>query len=172
MSKEQTARPNRPRHSEVFGFTRDEALFYEVSDEHFKAILADESTSVHQVKADHNTYGSFLFVTVSRPTEGGIVALSFYGLGFHEHRERWITDRWHWYENHPINKMLEETLTKEEAEEQIRHHLEVIKPHITEVEQSSRARMFEFIADLTDEDGAYAELGDLENAGWFEEGDF
>ena len=39
--------------------------------------------------------------------------------------------------------------------------LERIRPHVRSDTQIARGRLFEKLADLTDEDGAYAELQDL-----------
>ena len=54
-------------------------------------------------------------------------------------------------------------MSKEEAQELIQQRLEDIRPEITEINQSERGRLFEMLADLTDEDGALAEMQDMEN---------
>jgi hypothetical protein len=61
---------------------------------------------------------------------------------------------------------------KQEAQARLQARLEEIRPYVTPVEPSQRARLFEMLADLTDEDGAYTELEDLEDLGlgYFDEG--
>ncbi len=165
------SRPMPPRPAEVFGFTKQEETFYRVKDDRFRALLQDEQTSVHDIQVSTNNYGGFLFVTVSRKTDQGPVAVTFYGLGFHEHRERWITDQWYWYRNNPVSEALRNQVSKQEAEEVLHHRLEMITPYVTDWQPSERAKLFTMIADLTDEDAAYAELGDLEDLGLLDDYD-
>jgi hypothetical protein len=57
--------------------------------------------------------------------------------------------------------MLSKKLEKEEARDLIEQRIEEIKPYISDDTQTNRGRLFELLADLTDEDGALAELQDL-----------
>ena len=104
-----------------------------------------------------------MFITTSRPSDYGRVAMTFYGLGYHEYRERWITNEWFWYQANPFPDMMQQQLEKEEAEEMIQKRIEGIQPYVGEDAQTERGKFFELLADLTDEDGALAEIEDLEN---------
>lgn len=156
-----------PKPGEIFGFTEREQLYYRVSDARFRAFIDDEQTRVHSIREDGNNYGEFLFVTVSRTVSDQTASVSFFGLGFHDHRERWFTKEWFWYENHPVSNVLRETLPKDEAKVLIQERRGQIQPYVTDAQQSSRAKLFEIIADLSDDDGALSELGDWE--GYLEE---
>lgn len=162
MSPEQFQSPAPKRPYEDFGLTEKEALFWRVSQERFQAILDDEQTIIHQIKETSNDFGEFLFVTTSRPGNKSRIAMTFYGLGYHDQRERWITDEWFWYQSEPFSKMMEQKIEKEEAEELLHQRLESISPSIQEATQTQRGKIFEILADLTDEDGALAEMEDLE----------
>ena len=44
--------------------------------------------------------------------------MTFYGLGFHEHRERWITDEWFWYQANLTPELYSKQLSREEVQSQ------------------------------------------------------
>lgn len=154
MSKEQV------QPSEPFEFTEREILWDKLSDSRFRVLLDDPQTTIHKVEVESNDYGEFLFITVNRPEERRQQVLTFYGYGFHEYRERWFTDEWAWYRANPFPKMMEQNLTSEEAEELLAARREEIAPNLAAT-QTKRGRLFEIIADLTDDDGAISELEDL-----------
>jgi hypothetical protein len=56
-------------------------------------------------------------------------------------------------------------VSKPETEELLSDRLREIEPHITQEEPSVRGKLFAWLADLTDEDGAYTELQDLDPEG-------
>jgi|SRR5690554_731736 len=97
MSHERPAPSPRPGPGTEFGFTEREQLFDRVSHDRLISFLDDETTAVHRVQESSNSYGEFLFVTVSRPGATRKLCVTFFGLGFHEHRERWVIDEWYWY---------------------------------------------------------------------------
>lgn len=144
-----------------FGFTDHERLFDRIGHERFMAILTSEQTAVHFVEVSANNYGEFLFVTMSRPMGDNRTYLTFWGLGFHEQRERWITDEWQWYGLQPSRQMTPQTIAREDAQTLIQARIDEIAPNVTPSHQSKRAQLFELLADLTDEDGATTELEDL-----------
>ena len=78
---------------EGFNFTDNETLFYKVNHERFKQMIFDDNTTIHKVQIDSNNYGEFLFLTASRPTPQGKECITYFGLGLHEHRDRWLADR-------------------------------------------------------------------------------
>jgi hypothetical protein len=173
MSHEQTQIPAPKKPYEVYGFTEHEHLFWRVNQKRFQEIINDEKTIIHTIQESSNNYGEFLFVTTSRPGDKERVAMTFYGQGFHEHRERWITDEWFWYETDIKSELLQHEIEKEKAVGLIQQHLESIQPYIQKDVQTDRGELFEILADLTDEDGALAEMEDLGDlADWmYETGD-
>lgn len=146
----------------AFEFTEREELHDRISDARFRAMLADERTTIHSIALDTNNYGEFLFVTVSRPTDDETQSVTFWGLGFHEYRERWLTNQWRWYESTLHPKFREVHLEKDAALKVIEERRIDIGPDVgSQPSQSKRAQLFELLADLTDEDGAYMELEDF-----------
>jgi hypothetical protein len=132
-----------------------------MNQERFSELLEDEQTTVHSAEESENNYGEFLFVTASRLGTGQRICMTFYGLGFHEYRERWFTDEWFWYQTPSFREVIVHIVPKEEAQAIIQQRLESISPYVKSGTQSARGRLFEMLANLTDEDGAYAELQEL-----------
>ena len=95
-------RKERSSQDHEFAFTDTERLFNRVSAKRFTQIFDHKHTTIHNITLDSNSYGEFLFVTLSYPSPEGQQVTTFYGLGLHEYRDRWVTDEWYWYE--PINK--------------------------------------------------------------------
>ena len=168
MSKEKPQPPKRPRPAEEFGLTKDEQYLDRVSHERLLEFLQDETTTVHRLEESYNNYGEFLFVTVTRPGTDRQIWMTFYGAGFHEHRERWITQEWFWHQSNPFPAKLQQDISREEAVEQVQERLKSIGPYVTQQPQSERGQLFEMLADLTDEDGAYSEMQDLDDLFDFE----
>ena len=119
MSHEQLSQPAPKRPYEIFSLTEKEALYWRVDDQRFQALLEDESTVVHKIHTSTNNFGEFLFVTTPRPGEQERIAMTFYGLGYHQHRERWITDEWFWYQTNVYPSMMEDQVDKNKAKELI-----------------------------------------------------
>jgi len=167
MNYERNIHPAPRRPHEIYGLTEKETLYWRVNESRFKEILNDEQTLIHEIKDSSNSYGEFTFVTTSRSGDQGRVAMTFYGLGFHEYRERWITNEWYWYQTNAHQDLLKEKVEKEEAQEILKERMEEINPDIRQGTQTERGRLFEFLADLTDEDGALAEFEDIQHlADW------
>lgn len=146
---------------DAFGLTENEKLFDRISNKRFQNLFQDEGTTVHSIELSANSFGEFLFVTLSRSSEQGREYLTFWGNGYHEYRERWLTEEWFWYKPHLTEELQEIHLTREEADELFAQHQEAIAAYVTEDTQSERGKLFDLLADLTDEDGAWSELNDL-----------
>jgi hypothetical protein len=142
-----------------FDFTEAEKLWDGVSDNRLRAWLADPQTVIHSAELSSNSYGEFLFITLSR----GDQHYTFYGYGLHEQRETWITDTWRYYSTTATKKTLEQRLTATEAQWRLnQRQREIEAERSTDNEApSQRAILFALLADLTDEDGAMSELDDL-----------
>jgi len=156
-----THSPKRPY--ELFGFTEQEKLRWRVEGKRFEEIINDEGTQVHTITESSNKFGEFLFVTTSRPGHQGRICMTFYGNGFHEYRERWLIDEWFWYQATAHTDLLRNKIPKEKVQNKLQSHWENIKPHIRLDTQTKQGRLFETLADLTDDDGALAELQDIEH---------
>ena len=137
----------RPKPNVAYGFTEREVLWDRIGHGRFEKILADEQTTIHNIQLDSNNYGEFLFVTTSRPAGEGNSALTFFGLGFHEHRERWLLDDWFWYET-TLREENAAPLPKDEALAGIQQRRNEVLGYAAGQIQSERGRLFEMIADL------------------------
>jgi hypothetical protein len=149
-----------PSPRDSFGFTEQERLFDRISQKRFLSLLADEQTHVHSIELSNNMFGEFLFIQTSRQTDVGEVRafVTFWGAGYHDQRQRWIVEEWFWYDSDPRD--IEGKLENGEAQLVIEKRLMDIAPYADQNKQSSRGKLFEMLADLTDEDGAYTELED------------
>ena len=163
MTPERSTPPAPKRPYEVFGITEQECQDWRLSQARFEEILGDEKTAIHEIKLSSNEYGEFLFVTTSRPGDRARIGMTFYGLGYHEQRERWITDEWFWYQTELYPDRLKQNMGKDEAQELLKQRTEKIAPDIGKDAQTERGKRFEMLADLTDDDAALAELDDLES---------
>ncbi len=155
------SRRSYPRAAEVFGLTEREQLYYRLSETRFQEILSDPATTIHQVNLSLNTFGEYVFVTLSRETEGQRAILTLYSLGYHEQREQWITGHWHWHSSHPMTTLVQQQIPLAEAQRLIQQRRDEIQPHITDDAPSQRAVLFALLAEVTDEDSAITELEDL-----------
>ncbi len=166
MSRERP-QPSTSELGRTFGFSEREELYNRVTDRRFRAIVEGEGTVVHDIEEGYNNYGDFLFVTVSRQAGERRICVSFYGYGYHEYRERWFTDEWHFYRANNFPERLERHIPLEEARERIERRRASIAPYAKEEPQSEQGQLFELLADLTDDDGALVEMEDL-RASWLD----
>lgn len=163
MSSERPALTAPPSPCEVFDFTEQEQIHRWVRQERFQEILNDNRTTIHTVDESSIGLGEFIFVTVSRATDQRRSCMSFYGLGFHAYRERWFTDEWHWYETDQSQEILERSVPREEAEMMLQQRLESIRPQVRPDTQTERGRLFEWAADLINEENTRMEPEDLDD---------
>lgn len=148
------------RSPDLFGLTETEQRYYQISHARLLALLHDPQTTVHRVTLDHNNYGDYLFITLSRTEKDIRRAITFYGLGYHRYREAWVKDTWHWYEHHPIDRLYQEAVSKDEALVQIEaRHAEIAQEPVSQ-DPSDRAVLFALLGDLADDDFAQSELED------------
>ena len=154
-------RKERPQPPEPFSFTEREQLYSRISHERLQALMEDEQTTIHKVELSANLYGEFVFLTVSRPEGDKPQLWTLFGLGYHEHRERWLTQEWSFFRANPFPETLDQRVSKAEAQELLRERQEEIAPYATQDTQTGRGKLFEMLADLTDDDGALAEMEDL-----------
>jgi hypothetical protein len=162
----------RPQPEDAYGLTERERLWDRISEARFQAILADEGTAIHSIELDANNYGEFLFVSTSRAAGDKRQYMTFFGGGYHEYRERWITKEWFWYRANVLTQDNNQPVAKEEAAELLRQRREEIAPYVSQQTQSGRGKLFEMLADVFDEDGARSEIEDLGDdlADWLSDG--
>ena len=161
MSKETSTSTSANQNNGGFEPTEQEKLYDRVSHPRFMALVAQDDVSVHEVTETTNAFGEFLFVTLSSQAKPPGHLLTFFGLGYHEQRERWITEYWQWYESHRKAEQLG-IMSKREALEKIKAREELVRSLAAEADPPSRrGRLYSLLAYLTDEDGALAEMEDL-----------
>jgi hypothetical protein len=151
-----------PEKPNPFEFSERELLFDRVSHQRFMPILEHEQTNILRAEISSNAFGEFLFVTTSRGVAEKREYVTFWGLGFHNYRERWITEEWHLNRADSYPENLLQSLTLDEIRAVIQERQTEIAPYAQGDTQSKRGELFEMLADLTDEDGAWAEIDDLE----------
>lgn len=158
MTPEQFA-PKRPY--EIFGFTEEELTRWRISDQRLEEILTTPDTKIHDIHLDSNNFGNFLFLTTTKGPAQERVRMTFWGLGYHELRERWILHEWFWYQSLVGSGDLADNFTAAEALAQLEERRELLQQYAEGSQQTELGEMFEIIADLTDDDAAMAEMQDL-----------
>lgn len=158
--REQPTQP-RPDRARGFDFSDRERLFARISHQRLLEILQQRNTILYSAHVSQNDYGEFLFVTAQRPTETEPQVVTFFGLGLHEYRDRYLVDEWWWYESRPNPR-------REEREPASRKHiLQMIDARHKEIEalaqahpQSRAGEVFDLIADESDDDSVLADYRD------------
>lgn len=92
------------------------------------------------------------------PNKAGGCALP---LPYHEYRERWVYQEWYWYESVRGAGLEQQRVSRQDARWLIDARYRECEASARQAEQSNRGRIFELLADFTDEDGAWAEMEDL-----------
>ncbi len=147
---------------DAYGFTEREKLFDRITDRRFQEILAQPQTTIHEISLSTNSYGEFLFVSTSRPLGQGRAAITFFGLGLHEQRDRWIVDEWFWYDSTVTPERLAQSVDYETAQDILRDRRHDVDISAAGHVQTRRGELFDTLADLTDDDGAIADFDDFE----------
>jgi len=138
------------------GASKREVLFDRVSEETLRKLIR-RAKRIYYLKESSNLYGEFLFIGLLFDYKGEEIAITFYGLGYHEGRDRYFIDEWHFYwdANFDVFKdKYTESYSVEEVLEKIRERKEEIIEEAKEHKQSREGRIFEEIADLSDDDAA------------------
>ena len=143
---------------EIFGITEDEVNRWRVFDKKLEEILSNPNTTIHEIKLSSNNYGEFLFLTTSRGVGLKRTCMTFWGLGYHEYRERWIYEEWFWYQTSSELVDLQQKVSQEDAMAKLEHRRRGISPHLGQGAQTEQGRMFEALADMTDDDAAFSEM--------------
>jgi hypothetical protein len=172
MSPEHSPPPSSSRKPfEVYGFSEKERAQWRITKERFEEMLEEPDTLIHSIEESGNSFGDFIFVTTSRPTDRDRFFVCFYGLGYHEFRERWIVDEWYWYQERYSKELFSQKISLEDALTLLTSREENIRPYITKDTQTPRGELFEFLADLGDEDSALIQLQDIDDGYFFSLGE-
>jgi hypothetical protein len=147
-----------PVPQESFNFTENERLFDRISHTRFETMMRHEQTVIHEVTLSTNSFGEFLFVTASGLDAGTQRTVTFWGLGFHEPRERWLSEQWSWFTS---QRTFDEQIDKDTALTEIANRRQDVLGWDSHEQPSKRGQLYALVADLTDEDGALTELDDL-----------
>lgn len=142
----------------AFGLTDDECLWEKIEAERLISLIERSDIQVREINQDFNNYGEFLFVCVEIP---GQFVLDVYGLGFHERRERYITDfRFNTCgRQFPQNERFAPAIriSKDQTVKIIRNRMIEVQQEMKAAgpyNQSDDADTFELVADLADDDFA------------------
>ena len=104
----------------------------------------------------------FVFVTLRAKTNQDNIYVQLWGLGYHEYREKYLD----YFKINTGNDFLYENLKpitdKEKFINELIYRDNEEKSYWANYQQSESGYLFSEIADLTDEDGALAELQDLD----------
>jgi len=139
------------------GLTENESLFSRISDDRLKEIVRENT--VVSCKVDSNSYGRFLFVKVKVEKDGEIGLITFYGLGWHEYRDKYFVDVWHHYTDYNIYDDMDlEPISTERVLEKVEKRRTEIEERAKGHNQSKDGKLFSQVADLGDDDGAYSML--------------
>jgi hypothetical protein len=156
MTKEHRQPPQ-----EGFKFTENEQLFSRASDARFRELVFSPKTTIHTARIASNNYGEFIFITVSRPNGDRKDVYTFWGLGMHEPRDRWLVDEWFYHRANQFPATIKLRISQTEVEDRLSERQSEIAPYAEQHEQSRRGQMFEDLAELADDDGIMSEMEDL-----------
>ncbi len=150
-----------------FVLTDDEHFARQLTHARFAALFHHPATRLLGIEVSTNLYGEWLFVTLllDADTDTNTHPLTFWGLGYHSSRERWLTGEWHWHQAFSP-ALAAETPDKAHAWREVGERLAHCQAEaVAAPAPGRRASLYALLADLTDEDGALSELEDLDALG-------
>jgi len=133
-------------------------FFGSVSHKEFMELL--DKGIVYEYKVSYNSYGEFMFVSIYFPEiDKGIV---FYGLGYHEYRDRYVLNKWEYHHDDffELDRLISappKRLVKEAIEDRLAEISALAKQH----KQSKSGKVYDMIAELMDDDAAIAFMEDF-----------
>jgi hypothetical protein len=143
--------------------TEDEKLFYKVKFNKLLQIIDEPDVLVLEYSRSTNSYGNFLFIKLYDKKENEII--TYYGLGIHEFRNRYIVDDFTYYSTSNV--------IRSDEKEQIVHPKDkeaLKKLLVSEHERYSKLskahklvpdKEFEALADVSDDDAAISIRDDM-----------
>ena len=143
------------------GLTEQEQLFSRVNDKRLRTLIQQPETIIQEAKVSSNNYGEFLFITLGLTSGGKQDWYTFYGLGLHEPRDRYLLDEWHFFPAMAPRDASQPLSQAEVLQFMDERQAEVRGWAQAHTGQSREGQLFELIAELTDDDGALAEFEDF-----------
>ena len=130
--------------------TEDEKLWDRVSHKRFLKIL--QRFEIDHITFDYNSYGYFMFVGLKISKT---VYIEFWGLGYHEDRDRYYVDEWNFnYDSYCRDSYwYKENIPAETAIKQIETRKKEIELLAIKHKQSEHGSLFEELAEIADDDG-------------------
>lgn len=132
---------------------------YQVSHDRLETILSGNEITVHYVAVEQRGYGEFLFVTLCR--QGRYV--TFYGLGEHNHRQRWYVRTWFWYSPQSVPTTDAQSLSKAEVMTIIEQRKRAIAKQVREFYASREAALSTLLAAFNDPSTANGQQSEILN---------
>lgn len=145
------------QYQNMLGITDNQALFEKIDEPTLYQILG--KSIIHSAIVDTNNYGEYLFITISIDKH----AFTFYGLGFHEHREQWEVNHWNFYKGNYFSAYADLRISEIEASIAIETRKKEIRPYIADSTPSLRGEMFTLLEEIADSDFALLEIDDFMN---------
>lgn len=112
---------------------------------------------------DYNNYGEFIFIDLtimdSERWPDHPETITFYGLGYHERADKYIVDQWSFFD---ANERSPRPISKSSALSRINARKREIEQEAKDYKQSGRGRLFEHLADMSDDDGASTFMDDMD----------
>jgi hypothetical protein len=139
-----------------FRLSGSEHLWNMVTTRRIMGWLGDYETTVNQISRDSNTYGEFLFITLTRFEGLRQETITFWGMGYHDRRGVWKCEDWSFYESGHANKAVwsrQQAITEIEQSERW-----VLEAKARQRPRTAEQGLFAMLADLGDDDGAWSEL--------------
>jgi hypothetical protein len=156
--------PEQERNHRRRWLSNEELRDKRVSHERFMTVVTMRDVNVHKIQMASNSYGEFLFVTLDRPKLALQQPLTFFGLGYHEYRERWISNVWQFHECYLGSRKLP-IIPKAEAIAHISEQEAYVKANLPTEKRSDNAKIYELLSSMSDEDAAITDLQDFD-FGW------
>ena len=139
----------------------DEVLYDRVKHETLMKLI-DRAEYIYYFNESSNDYGRFLFIGLALRYNNELIPITFYGLGYHELRDKYLVDEWFFYLSNYFMLERRVNMSKEEIKKIIEQKRKELKEIAKNHKPSKRGILFSEIADLTDEDGALSIFEDLD----------
>ncbi len=114
-----------------FGFTEAERRLERLSHERLMDFLEDPRTAIHHIEVSSQEAGEFLVLTLSQQVGAERLFLTFWGLGFDQERQEWLTRDWRWYPTGQLLHMLPQAIAVEDAQAFLDERIAAISPDVS-----------------------------------------
>jgi len=142
-------------------FNEEENLWSSLSYDRIKEILLRPEIRVLSFSLSENSYGRFWFLTID--TKDSRDKIVFHGLGHHELRNRYILDKFDYYCPCKFPEEKIDVLDKDTIINKLEAEYVKFKRYCqaNPLERDSHDKMFEQLADMSDDDAALSMMEDM-----------